>query len=111
LIGEDWDSVLAEFLPRLVAATTRDQYRLAMMALIARVRDSHANLYFADDLRPPRGSRALPVVVRFIEGVPVVTGIFYPDGQQSGLERGDILLAVQYLGARAIGKGAGLKWE
>lgn len=45
LIGEDWDGVLAEFLPHLVAVRTAERYRLELMALIARVHDSHANLW------------------------------------------------------------------
>jgi hypothetical protein len=93
-IGEDWDAVLAEFLPRLVAAGTADAYRLEMMALIARVHDTHASLWSSLDLRPPRGARLVPVVVRFIEGVPVVTGYSHAEGKRSGLEIGDIMLAI-----------------
>ncbi len=72
-IDGDWEAVLAEFVPRLVAAREPDRYRLELMALIARVSDTHANLWRELKLRPPRGDCRLPVQTRFIEGKAVVT--------------------------------------
>ncbi len=98
VMQEDWDAVLREFIPRLVGALTRDDYELALMALIARVHDGHANLWTA--ARPPRGDCHLPVRVRLIEGQPVVDA--YLDrylGPATGLEIGDV---IQTLGGQSV---------
>jgi len=95
IIGEDWRTVLHTELPRLVAASTWDAYRLELLALIARVHDTHANLWSSLDVRPPRGACAWPVTVRFVEGRPIVAA--FTDtvaGPGSGLEIGDAIVAV-----------------
>jgi hypothetical protein len=71
----DWDRVLAEFVPRIALAPDKDAYQLEMMQLIARVTDTHANLWSAPPrLRPPAGECQLPVSIRFVENQAVVTG-------------------------------------
>ncbi len=95
LVREDWDGVLAEFIPRLMAAGSRDAYKLEMIALIARVHDSHANLWGGLDVRPPRGECRLPVITRFVEGKAVVTE--FADsarGPATGLRIGDVILEI-----------------
>ena len=95
VIGEDWDAVLAEFLPRLFSAETPDGYRLQLMALIARVRDTHANLWGSLDVRPPRGSCRLPVAMRFVEGRAVVEHVLQlPDPASPQLQVGDVLVSL-----------------
>ena len=95
VIGEDWDGVLREFVPRLVAARTRDDYAASMMALIARVHDTHANLWSTLEVRPPRGDAGVPVWVRFIEGRPVVTHLAHAVlGPATGLRIGDAITAI-----------------
>ncbi|MEZ4388555.1 MAG: S41 family peptidase [Candidatus Krumholzibacteriia bacterium] len=94
LADQPWPQVLREALPRVVGAWDRDQYQLEMMALIARVRDTHANLWSAQDLRPPRGDAAWPVVFRMVEGRPTVVAFSDPDaGPGCGFEIGDAVLA------------------
>ena len=99
LIKENWDDVLREFVPKVLAATDSTSYRLVMMSLIARVNDGHANLWSALALRPPAGSYYVPVKTRFVERKVVVSG--YLDsirGPATGLRVGDVILAVD--GAR-----------
>lgn len=92
VIGEDWDGVLAEFVPVLMAAADGDEYRLAMIGLAGRINDTHANLWGDLSLRPPRGTARLPVAVRFIDDVAVVTAYLHADlGPASGLQPGDVL--------------------
>lgn len=92
VMDEDWDGVLREFVPRLTAARTRDDYAAAMMALIARAHDTHANLWNALDVRPPRGKAQVPVLVRFIENQAVVTGYSHAAlGPATGLRLGDAI--------------------
>jgi C-terminal processing protease CtpA/Prc len=92
-IEEDWHAVLEEFVPRLAEAQDAEAYALAMLALIARVHDTHANLWSSLDVRPPRGDAQLPVRVRFIEGRATVMG---PIGEAplTQLRRGDVILAL-----------------
>jgi C-terminal processing protease CtpA/Prc len=92
IADQDWPQVLRNFIPRLALAKTSDEYQLAMMALIGKANDTHANLWSSIRLRPPTGTCQLPVDVRFVEGRPVVAG--YADktlGPASGLKPGDIL--------------------
>jgi C-terminal processing protease CtpA/Prc len=62
-----------------------------MMALIARVHDTHANLWSSLDVRPPVGPCWIPVKLRFIEGAPVVTGYLGDAGEAIGLKVGDVV--------------------
>lgn len=95
VIGADWDAVLPEFLPRLVAARDAAGYRLEMFALIARLHDGHANLWGYFDARPPAGSCHVPVRIRPIEGKPVVAAYSNDEsGPASGLRIGDVIVAV-----------------
>src|SRR4029453_13114139 len=78
VIGEDWDGVLAEFVSRIVAAREPESYALEFMTLIARIHDTHANLWSSIQLRPPRGDALLPAQVRFVEGKAIVAGLRQP---------------------------------
>ncbi len=89
VIGSDWNDVLPEFIPRIVAAVERDAYRLTLIELIARVNDTHANLWSGLDARPPRGKCTLPVVVRFVEGKALVTELWR--GVETPLRVGDVI--------------------
>ncbi|RYU78287.1 S41 family peptidase [Hymenobacter persicinus] len=95
-IGEDWQPVLNEFIPTFLGARTPEQYRLAALALIARLHDSHATLFDADKVVAAyRGTFFAPVQVRFVEGQAVVTGYFDPLlGPATGLLPGDVVTAV-----------------
>jgi C-terminal processing protease CtpA/Prc len=92
-LDEDWDKVLAEFIPRIALAKDKTAYQLEMIALIARVTDTHANLWSAPpELRPPAGTCQLPVITRFIENQAVVTGYSNAtSGPATGLQIGDVI--------------------
>jgi C-terminal processing protease CtpA/Prc len=90
LTAEDWNHVLAAFIPQIALAKTAESYRLEMLALIAEVRDGHAGLW--PDVRPPVGKCQLPVNVRFVEGLAVISG-FSPADSSSHTEMkiGDVI--------------------
>lgn len=95
LLDEDWQAVLREFLPRLVAADSWDAYRLELLAFTTRIHDTHANLFAELDVRPPRGRCGWPVAVRFIEGRATVTTMNEStEREASGLELGDVIETV-----------------
>ena len=91
VVPEDWDKVLTDSLPHVALAKTPEAYQLAMMELIARVHDTHANLWSSLAVRPPTGACQLPVNVRFIEGQPVIASYAGQVGETSGLKRGDVI--------------------
>jgi hypothetical protein len=86
VIGERWDGVLREFIPKLAQATTKLDYERQLLALIARVHDTHANLWSSLASRPPAGACQLSATLRFVEGHAVVVAA------GGGLERGDVVV-------------------
>lgn len=93
VIGEDWDAVLKEFVPRLMLAEGQGAYRREMIQLFARVNDGHT--FSRTPGVPPGGHAQIPVRVRFVEGKAVVTGHAHDVlGPETGLRTGDILLRV-----------------
>jgi hypothetical protein len=92
IIGENWAQVLAEFIPRIALAKTKDAYKLEMMALIGHAHDGHANLWGNLDVRPPTGECQFPVIVRYLENQPVIYDYIIPKAaQESGLAIGDVI--------------------
>jgi len=94
LLDDDWLAVLREALPRIVAAADWDAYRLELLTLIARVKDTHANLWSDLDVRPPRGDCVLPIRLRFVEDRLTVTE--FPDSANvpGDLTVGDVIRAI-----------------
>jgi hypothetical protein len=93
LLDEDWGKILTEFIPRIALAKDKNAYELETIALIARVADTHANLWSASpELRPPAGACQLPVITRFIENQAVVAGYSNTStGPATGLQIGDVI--------------------
>ncbi len=100
LLQEDWDKVLADFIPRLALAKDTDEYKRETFALLARAHDGHANLWNSVAAQPPVGDCELPVILRFIEDRMVVTGYATPDASRdTGLALGD---AITELDGKAV---------
>jgi C-terminal processing protease CtpA/Prc len=74
LYGEDWDAVLADFLPRMAAAKNAREYHLAVAGMVAHTHDTHC-FVSSSDLNTARGFAPAPVEVRWIENQPVVTRV------------------------------------
>ena len=95
LLDGNWDQELTGFIPRIALATDAVAYKEELLAFIATIHDTHANLWSSLEVRPPAGPCAIPVTLRFIENQAVVTG--YPNGTSasaSGLQRGDVVIAL-----------------
>jgi hypothetical protein len=87
-----WNSVLGESIPRIALAQDSLTYQQELMKFIAKIHDTHANLWSSIAARPPIGNCQLPVDVRFVEGSALVlrqTSI--TAGPASGLMPGDII--------------------
>lgn len=92
VMGEDWNKVLTEFIPRIALAKTADEYKRELLALIVKVHDTHANLWSSLKARPPVGDCRIPVDLRFIENRVVVTGYGNLDAaKDTTLNLGDAL--------------------
>lgn len=98
LIEENWNEVLPEFIPKFLEASNELEYKLVVLSLIARVHDTHANIWGKDStLRQYRGMKYVPVEITFVENKAVVTG--YTNqilGVQSGLMNGDVITSINY---------------
>ena len=95
-IGEDWDKVLEQSVAEFAEAPDALAYRLALLRLIARVSDTHANLWGRDSiLNAYYGDFFAPVQLRFVENQAVVTD-FYDTAlaANTGLHIGDVILEV-----------------
>ena len=94
LIGEDWDAVLREFIPKMERAKDKLEYTLAVAEMVTHFHDSHGFV----------GSQELygylcpawpPVLARVVEGVPVISTIENEEAAKpSGVQIGDVVLKV-----------------
>lgn len=89
--GADWNAVLEDSIASVALAQDRPAYELAMLTVIARLHDTHANLWSSLEMRPPAGPCKLPVRLRFIEGQATILGL--TDGASSALQPGDVVEA------------------
>jgi C-terminal processing protease CtpA/Prc len=95
VIGEDWPQVMSEFVPLVVSASDVDSFYRLLLMLIARLNDTHTQLFGAYAMRPPGMQGQLPVVMRWVDNQVVVAG--WADeffGRATGLQKGDVILAV-----------------
>jgi C-terminal processing protease CtpA/Prc len=100
VINENWDSVLAEFIPVMMREMNGDAYRLALIRLIARVHDTHANIWSDLRVQPPIGASEAPLLLRFVENKLIVTGYTHATlGPATGLKVGD---EIQSIGGVAV---------
>lgn len=96
LIQEDWKKILEEFIPKLVAAKNESEYTLAMVELIGKVKDTHANIWGRNEaLIEYFGANYAVPELTFIENKAVVTG-FYDEklAQETALKVGDIITKI-----------------
>jgi len=103
LIQGNWDDELSAFIPRLALAGNADAFKLALMSFIARIEDTHANLWSAIAVRPPAGDCQVPAGVRFVDNQLVVTEYFHETlGPATGLQVGDVVEAVDGTAVNAL---------
>ncbi len=92
IVGEDWNEVLAEFIPRFALAKSSEDYQREVMALLAKAHDGHANIWSSLQARPPVGKCRIPINVRFVENQAVIGG--FPASEANslgGLQLGDVI--------------------
>jgi len=95
LIGEDWNKILPEFIPKFINAKDSTQYTITCLELIARIHDTHANIWASKTLNNYFGKYQVPVQAKFIENKLVVTG-YYIDtlGIKEKIKIGDVITKI-----------------
>ncbi|MBM3724747.1 MAG: hypothetical protein FJW40_04905 [Acidobacteria bacterium] len=90
-----WDKVLMESIPGFALAAGQPELRRELLRFIAKMKDTHANLWNSLDSLPPSGGCQVSAGVRFAEGKAVVAWHNTRNGQADGsLRVGDVLLKV-----------------
>jgi len=96
IIGEDWNKVIASALPDFVGARDEKDYALAVLSLIARVHDTHANLWSGSTaLNQFKGKFAVPFQTKFIENALTITALHTDTlDVKSKLVLGDVIVKI-----------------
>ncbi|UNK18736.1 S41 family peptidase [Paenibacillus sp. N3/727] len=92
VIGEDWDQVLLEFIPKMIDGSDYDSYFMTLAELTTRVHDSHVYLTGKnrESITEYFGTYRLPVNFVEINNQIVISTVY----NKCGLEVGDIVLKV-----------------
>jgi C-terminal processing protease CtpA/Prc len=94
LIEEDWDGVLAEFIPRMEQTDSALSYHLTVAEMITHIHDSHGGIY-SPILQQHFGTAWPPIRLQIIENEPVITAILDEEiAKTAGVSHGDILLKI-----------------
>jgi hypothetical protein len=96
LIEEDWDNVLKEFIPKFIIANNEQEYKLTTLEIIARIHDSHANIWSQEPvIEEYWGKNHSPLALSFVEQKAVVTGYYNDDlGEKTGIKIGDVITKI-----------------
>jgi hypothetical protein len=96
LIQDDWNLVLEEFIPKFMNAANELEYKIAALSLIARIHDTHANIWGNDlVLDEFKGHHYAPLEITFVENKAIVTSYFGKGyGEKTGLKIGDAIESI-----------------
>lgn len=96
LIEEDWNMVLEEFIPKVIAAKNEMEYNLVILELITRVQDTHANITGENaSIKKYLGARKSALKVSFVENKAAIKDYHHEEhGEETGLLVGDIIESV-----------------
>jgi C-terminal processing protease CtpA/Prc len=94
LMDQNWDSALAEFIPRFEANQNAFDYQMTVTALAKRLQDSHVAVGNAAAISDHLGMFAPPVTLDAIEGETVIVALRDQAADAAGLKVGDVVLAV-----------------
>jgi C-terminal processing protease CtpA/Prc len=101
LMGEDWNAVLREFIPKFEQAKDALEYSLIAAQMMTHIHDSHAYVS-GNIINEHFGTAYPPVRVRFIENSLLVTHLYKESiAKSAGIEIGDIVLKVDGEDAKA----------
>jgi C-terminal processing protease CtpA/Prc len=93
LMDEDWDQVLADFLPKFEIAKDAREYNLTIAEMLIHVDDSHTSAE-STVLTDYFGAATTALRLRLIERKPIVAQILDQDARKAGIEIGDMVTKV-----------------
>ena len=96
LFEENWNDILKEYIPKFNNAGNELDYQLATLSIIARVHDTHANIWGRNEtLENYRGLKYAPVEITFVENKAVVTDYYDTiSGVKTGLKIGNVIESI-----------------
>ncbi len=95
LIKNEWDNALLEFIPKFINVKNELDYKLTIQELIAKVRDTHANIWNDKTISKYFGLNYSPLEMKFIEDKAVVIDYYNDElGKKTNLRKGDIIISV-----------------
>ena len=87
-----WHEVLDDFIAPVALSKNTTEYQQTLIRLMAKVNDTHANLWSSLAVRPPMGACYLPVALRWAQGrLAVWRYLSDTAGPASGFELGDVI--------------------
>ncbi len=96
ITDKNWNTVLADYIPKILATQNELEYEKVMVQAIGDVKDTHANLWGGGDkLRESRGDKLAAVRTKFIGDELVIVDFF--DKEKTGdlgLALGDVIKSV-----------------
>jgi C-terminal processing protease CtpA/Prc len=94
LMDENWDAILKEFIPRMVATKDQKEYTFTLLELIGKIQDTHANIWrYNGVISDYFGQNIAPIGLKFVENKAVVVKL-YDEFKDENLQIGDVILAV-----------------
>lgn len=95
VIGEDWNKVLNEFIPKIINSDNDLSYKLTLSELTSRIHDSHASISdFNYTLYNYWGVNIAPIKFLLVEDKIVVTDIINKYEDHCNLKVGDVILEI-----------------
>jgi len=97
LIDSPWDSVLEEFISKMIESDTPLDYKLTLIELFGSISDTHANLWVKDQaLTKFWGEKSLPLKITFINNQAVIMDIYFDQLKgKTNLQKGDVLVEIE----------------
>lgn len=99
LIEDNWSSILEEYIPKYIEASSELNYKKTALSLISRIHDSHAYVYDANfTLNRAVGIKHPAIEIDFIEDKAVVTRLLNNESEkQGGIRKGDVIISINGL--------------
>ncbi|ESU29847.1 hypothetical protein FLJC2902T_03250 [Flavobacterium limnosediminis JC2902] len=94
LMDENWDAVLKDFIPRMTTSKDQKEYTLALLELIGKVQDTHANIWRQNTvLTAFFGENVVPISLNFVENKAVVVKL-QSEFKDNSVKVGDIVTEI-----------------
>ncbi|MEO7983580.1 MAG: S41 family peptidase [Bacteroidota bacterium] len=95
LIGEDWQNILPEFIPKMIGAGSKTEYLVITRQLIGRIHDTHANIIgYNKTLDSLKGMLYPLIKIKFIDDRAMVTQTHETASPDADIRVGDMIQSI-----------------